>query len=214
MAMFSSRPGMRRLVDRDESDLPVLRDEETILFTFPRIEFAFKASENKGKGILYVTSARFLWLSDTESIDLDVPFVMLHAVSKDTGTYPKPCIYCQLDVDVREDEDEDDAEPSECFLAPEDDDILMSIFDAFSQAAQMNPDPEEEEEEGEGIFQYGTDDFIYNEDEVNEGVQQAKLAEWESKLIVPSNSNISNNEEDQDGTDGTDGHVSKISKLA
>ena len=125
-----------------------------------------------------MTTKRIIWLSDKESYDFDVPYIMLHAISKETSTYPKPCIYCQLDADCDENEDEyeedDETEPSECFFAPEDQDILMTLFDMFSQTAQLNPDPEEEEAEGEGFVQYATDDFIYNEDEVMNGVQQVR----------------------------------------
>lgn len=204
MAMFmSSKPGMRRLVDRDdEGKVPVLRDDENILFTFPNIEFSFTSSDAIGNGTLFVTNQRFVWLSVSCAYDFDVRFVMLHAISKDVATYPKPCLYCQLDVEQEqcgEENDDEEGEPDECFFAPgcvdgDIDTVLMSIFDAFSQAAQLNPDPEEEEGEGEGMMQYSTDDFIYNEEEVAAGVQQAQLADWESKFQLPAGTVVEDTE--------------------
>jgi hypothetical protein len=186
MAMFaSSKPGMRRLVEREEDGKsPQMRDNESILFTFTDIEFSFSATTPVGIGSLFVTSQRFVWLSESDAYDFDVRFVMLHAISKDAATYPKPCVYCQLDVEQCGDEDEDN-EDDECYFAPAEEDVLMQIFEAFSQAAQMNPDPEEDEAGGEGVMQYSTDDFIYNEEEVQAGAQAAQLADWESKFLPP-----------------------------
>jgi len=192
MAMFTNnRPGMRRLVDRDDENTPVMRDNESVILTFPNVEFSFSATEPIGNGKLFVTSQRFVWLSDSAAYDFDVRFIMLHAISKDTATYPKPCVYCQLDVEQCGDEDDEDAEPDECYFAPTEDDSLMSIFEGFSQAAQMNPDPEEEEAEAAGgVMQYSTDDFIFNEEEVMAGAQQAQLADWEAKFQFPVAENL------------------------
>ena len=212
--MFSSRPCLRRFVERNEENLPVLREEENMITSFSNVEFSFSADTSKGVGKLYVTTERIIWLSTADSFDFDVRYIMLHAVSKDVSTYPKPCIYCQLDVEYNEEEEgeEEESEPSECFFVPEEPEDLMTIFDTFSQAAQLNPDPEEEEEDelGEGMIQYGTDDFIYNEEEVMNGAQQAKLMDWESKFNCPANNQFDDAPVEDTGNLE---HVAKVTKL-
>lgn len=40
-----------------------------------------------------------MWLSSedqSKAFDFDVPYICLHAISKDPGTFPTPCIYCQV----------------------------------------------------------------------------------------------------------------------
>ena len=209
--MFSSRPCLRRFVERNEDGLPMLRDDENLITQFSNIEFSFAALNPNGIGQLYVTTERIIWLSTTESFDFDVRYIMLHAVSKDESTYPKPCIYCQLDVECVEDVDDKDeeSEPSECFFAPQEPEDLMTIFDTFSQTAQLNPDPEEEEEFGDGMIQYGNDDFIYNEEEVMNGAQQAKLVDWESKFTCPTNNQF----QDAPSDDINQEHIAKLTKL-
>lgn len=61
-------------------------------------------------------------MSETLGYDFDVPYIMLHAITHDPESYPKPCLYCQLD------EDEDG--PSELFLVPpkEEDCELHTLF--------------------------------------------------------------------------------------
>ena len=49
-------------------------------------------------------------MSETSGYDFDVPYIILHAITHDTESFPKPCLYCQLD------EDEDG--PTEMFLVP------------------------------------------------------------------------------------------------
>jgi chloride channel, nucleotide-sensitive, 1A len=89
-------------------------------------------------------------MSETLGYDFDVPYIMLHAITHDPESFPRPCLYCQLD------EDEDG--PSEVYLVPpreEDRELepiiffkflislfaVQTLFDAFSHAAMLNPDP-------------------------------------------------------------------------
>lgn len=42
---------------------------------------------------------RVVWLSSedqSKAFDFDVAYICLHAISKDPGTFPTPCIYCQV----------------------------------------------------------------------------------------------------------------------
>jgi hypothetical protein len=49
-------------------------------------------------------------MSETLGFDFDVPFIILHAITHDSESFPKPCLYCQLD--------EEEDSPSEMFLVP------------------------------------------------------------------------------------------------
>eukprot|EP01033_Poteriospumella_lacustris_P001759 gene1759-1279_t len=82
------------------------------------------------------------------------------------------------------------------FLAPEDEADVYRIFDAFSHAALLNPDEEDDDE--------GEDDFIFNEEEVHRGAQEAMLAAWESKFVAPDEENDADNCYDEDEEDEED----------
>lgn len=46
---------------------------------------------------------RVVWLSSedqSKAFDFDVAYICLHAISKDPGTFPTPCIYCQVSLRV------------------------------------------------------------------------------------------------------------------
>ena len=153
------------------------------------------------------------------AIDLDVPFIVLHAITRDQDSYPLPCVYCQLSdgddysnllaaargdgdgVDEGEGEgegegngDEDEAPEDELFIVPEDDAALTKIFNALSHAAMMNPDPPEDGE------QEGDDEFIYDEDEVALGAEQARvLQHLDSVFVAPT---MAQREEEEDEDEG------------
>eukprot|EP01039_Chlorochromonas_danica_P000126 gene126-134_t len=176
--MMQSKPGMRRLVSlMEDNRTPELWDEESIDYVLDKVELALDAEEGPlGNGMLYITSKRVIWLgSNGKACDFDVPYITLHAVSRDTETYPKPCIYCQLDT-------EDDSDGlKEMFLIPEEELDIMKVFEALSHAALINPDPLEDGEEE------GDDDLIYNEEEVRLGAEQARILDHlDSVFVVPS----------------------------
>jgi nucleotide-sensitive chloride channel 1A len=182
-----NRPCMRYIVNFNNTDyepsqrFPELWDNETLDFQLDHVEFSFSSNAEKmeGKGKLYVTSKRVLWISKEKAFDFDVPFITLHAVSKDPQTYPKHCIYCQVDIDEADiDNDEDNELVTEFFLVPEEEKDLSSIFDALSHAALVNPDPDEDED--------GNDDFIFNPDEMILNPDQARVLDHlESVFNVP-----------------------------
>ena len=152
------------------------------------------------------------------AIDLDVPFIVLHAITRDQDSYPLPCVYCQLSdgddysnllaaargdgdgVDEGEGEengDEDEAPEDELFIVPEDDAALTKIFNALSHAAMMNPDPPEDGE------QEGDDEFIYDEDEVALGAEQARvLQHLDSVFVAPTMAQREEDDEDEDEPEG------------
>lgn len=198
--MFTNAPSVRRFVPCNEDGSPELWEEEDIHFRLDRVELASNLDlQHPQLGNLYVTSKRVIWLSQQSNVayDFDVPYITLHAVSRDVNTYPKSCIYCQLDEDMPDErynagdhegsgdkdedaidganqteEEEEEEVMTEIFLVPEEERDLQAIFDALSHAALLNPDPEEDGDDEDGY-----DDFIYNLDEVQLGAEQAKALE-------------------------------------
>lgn len=162
-----SKPSMRRFVDCEE-DKPVLHEDEILNYQLENIEIAFEPESPLGNFTLYITTSRFILIGQDLAFEFDVPFIIMHALSRDPDSYHKPCIYCQLDQEEGE-------SPDELFLAPANPDVLTEIFEQFSHAASLNPDPPEPGEEE------GDDELIYNLDEVTLGAQQAQtLAHLES----------------------------------
>ena len=171
------RPGMRRFLDVENGDI-VLKPEEEVIYSLNNIEVAFSSVDLAvGRFNLKITNQRITLLNSDTCYEFDVPFIALHAISRDPESYPKPCIYCQLDQ-------EEDETPDELFLIPDDESVLHPIFDALSKAAMLNPDADEC-----GEFE-GDDELIYNVDEVELGAAQAaRLAHFESIFVEPTMSN-------------------------
>lgn len=197
---------MRRFILRDELGEISLQDEESVRQTFHDIELSFSADKPiEGCGKLIVTSRRIIWLGyDDKAYDFDVQYIILHAITHDPSSYPKPCLYCQLDCDEWEDmndNDDDDkndtdnnevdnsqdmSSPSEMFIVPSDPQILQQLFDTFSNAAIENPDENDEFDS----------DLIYDLNEVQLGSEQASaLAHLESVFVEPPEFRKNENEE-------------------
>jgi len=179
---FVKRPTYSHIVELNDNAEPVLKDGEIILDKFLLIDLAFVPETVIGTGDLVVTSRRILWISDMKSYAFDVAYIILHAITNDIQSFPKPCLYCQFD-------EEEDSEEQECFFAPQDLDKtpIRRIFDIFSQAAQMNPD------ENNDINEEGVGDWIYNEVEVQAGLNAAnaaKLQQLDSVFVEPDSENM------------------------
>ena len=224
--MFGPERSIVRLfVNCDEkTGIPLLDEDEEMLFTKDHLGVAFRDTDPIVDTVaLYVTSKRVILIGNHVHLAFDVPYIILHAVTRDPASYPLPCLYCQLDYDDEEEEDgdvdgdvdgddgeseniDDEGEEAsasaaveaatttieppiapllipkgEMFLVPNDETDLMSIFDAFSKAALLNPGDEEDDDD---------DDFgglIYNQDEVLIGSEQARALErLESVFVIPS----------------------------
>lgn len=182
-----NQPSMRRFVSCGEDKTPSLGDDEIVTYTLKNIGVAFRSEDEILEKVdLFVTSSRILIIGETLAFDFDVSYVTLHAITRDPASYSSPCVYCQLDFE--EDNDDDDEEEItplkypkvEMFLVPGDESLLMEIFNAFSEAALMNPDPPEDGEEE------GDDELIYNTEEVALGVEQTRALEHlESVFHLP-----------------------------
>ena len=182
---------MRTFVELEEgSSEPILEAGESVDYQLHSVEMAFSDGNKVGKGKLIVTSKRVIWLGEGPSTgkayDFDVPFIILHAVSRDPESYPVPCMYCQLNVD--EEEEEEDGLSSEMYLIPPRDEDLEAIFEAFSKAALQNPDLDVEEDGDDDGPSYGvgynnrgitetSTGFFCNTDEIQPGSKEAVILE-------------------------------------
>eukprot|EP00823_Brevimastigomonas_motovehiculus_P008417 TRINITY_DN76_c7_g1_i1.p1 TRINITY_DN76_c7_g1~~TRINITY_DN76_c7_g1_i1.p1 ORF type:complete len:222 (+),score=92.56 TRINITY_DN76_c7_g1_i1:77-742(+) len=141
-----------------------LEKEEKVMKEEKDCTLYLEATKTEGKGTLYITSKNVIWISSDKSdfgYSFDYPFLSLHAISRDSESFKSPCIYCQFDIG------EDEEKVSEARFVPSDDKHLDELFEAFSKAAEMNPDPVKE-----GDNEEGGDEFIYaptvNEDDESE----------------------------------------------
>lgn len=188
--MPNNRPGVRIFLDVDSDNKPTLRDEELMSYEIKGLGIAFRDRDQCVEEVdLFVTTKRIIIIGETLTLDFDVAYITLHAVTRDPASYVKPCVYCQLDFEEDDDEDDDDEENSpmlkhpkgEMFLIPKNDLDLTEIYNAFSHAALLNPDPPEDGEEE------GDDELIYNIDEVELGVEQSQALEHlESVFHLPN----------------------------
>ncbi|OQR82171.1 hypothetical protein THRCLA_11075 [Thraustotheca clavata] len=159
---------------------PILMDEESILSLFPRVRMLFSEYDEedeavviaKGSGNLVVTTKRIVWIAEEPQQNelgyaWDTPYISLHAISRDTSSFPEACLYCHLDI-------EDDVH--EVRFVPEDSNkTLQAMFDAFAASAALNPDEDDSDnEEGE---------WIYNAEEI-QGAQMDIAAHLDSVLHV------------------------------
>ena len=125
---------MRRFIDCENGDI-ILHDNEEIFLYLDNIEVSFSETyEVLGIFNLKITNQRLTLLNEDSGYEFDIPFIGLHAISRDINSYPKPCIYCQLDQEEGE-------TPEEMYLSPNDTNQLQNIFDSLSKAALLNPDP-------------------------------------------------------------------------
>lgn len=189
--MMEQKPCMRRVVPMmEDGQTPSLWEDETIDFTLKSVELAFDVDAGPlGSGALFVTSKRVLWIGDNGSTcDFDVPYITLHAVSRDPATYPKSCVYCQLDSE------EDSDGLKEMFLVPGEEADVMKLFEALSHAALVNPDPLEDGE------QEGDDELIFDADEVRLGAEQARILDHLESVFVEPNG-LQGNDDDEDRMD-------------
>ena len=94
-------------------------------------------------------------------------------------TFPEPCLYCQLGNNINDEEQDNETPTDELHVIPSEEIDLLSLFEALSYAASINPDPIDEHDQEDDA----NDDFIFNADEVELGAEQAKrLEHWDTLL--------------------------------
>jgi nucleotide-sensitive chloride channel 1A len=172
-----------------------LAEDESLDYSLENVEVSFSKRQSRGIATVCITSKRAFLLFKNEMFEFDPHFIVLHAITRDASSYPKPCLYCQLGYGSEDDGDCDknvedgdsdgngeciDVVPTEIFLAPQLESSLKELFDAFSKLALLNPDDDDDD---------GADDdaeLVFNVDEVTLGAEQARaLAHLESVFIAP-----------------------------
>ncbi|RDD39782.1 Methylosome subunit pICln [Trichoplax sp. H2] len=116
--------------------------------------------QDYGTGTLYIAASMLTWSNNEgNGLNLEYPSISLHGVSKDLSVYPHPCIYCMLDLQLK-DENGDEQSVGELILAPEEEASLEDIYNAIADCQALHPDDEDEdledvEEEDEDINEEG-----------------------------------------------------------
>jgi hypothetical protein len=148
--------------DFTEDKSPALGSEEEVLFASP-CEFHLD-SKSHGSGVIFITSRNVIWHAADASggslgFSVDTRSVLMHAISRDTKTFPQACIYCQLSGDDGEED------LTEVRLVPTEDQ-LDSLYGAMCTSAELNPDEEPDEN-----VNAGAGDWFFNKLEVDANMQ-------------------------------------------
>lgn len=82
---------------------PQAADEEQPLLELADVELTYGGRANaEGTGTLLISSRRVSWEAaggqGAGRVEVEVPSVTLHAISKDPSSFPKPCLYCQVSI--------------------------------------------------------------------------------------------------------------------
>jgi len=140
----------------------------------------FFGDRDRGKGTLYITEYHMIWRgSDAadDTLTLEYPSISLHAISRDTGSFPHECLYVLLESAdmVSEEERDPEAEVTEIRFVPVSGDNIKAMYDAVTECQELHPDPEDDDSEEEqdltSFFQHGqfyTADTLPNEIELSE----------------------------------------------
>ncbi len=159
----------------------------SLLYSAPSIILYISSRQSLGPGSLYITQEHIYWISNVPSgpaLCLDYYSLIMHALSSDTaGSFPHPCIFCQIETGQEEDYTGDDGADDEAdnendekaaeqavldnpssvsqlrFVAPAQDQ-LEAIFSALSAGAELNPDPPKDGAEEEGNFFFDVNSMV------------------------------------------------------
>jgi len=198
---------MATKAERNADGTPTLEETEEVIFTERNVYAFFDGPPftSEGKGDLYVTSRRVVWLNPvlpTSGFGVDFTSLSVHAICSDTTTFPQPCVYCQIDTS--------DDSLSELRFVPSSLEALSGIYSAFSAGAEMNPDPPGSDDEDMG-------DFFFNEEEVKTNLAMPQVMEAMSTVTIhtaiapEANGRFADAEEseDEDEGDGDDEEMSQ-----
>jgi len=120
-------------------------------------------TQNLGAGTLYVADSILSWLNPLgQGFKLEYPSIQLHAISRDTTTFPEHCLYLMVEGSIIGEElsssDSEDRDPvapiSELRFVPDDKNALQDMYEAMCNAQALHPDAEDEESEDDGDW-YG-----------------------------------------------------------
>ncbi|XP_057301606.1 methylosome subunit pICln-like [Hydractinia symbiolongicarpus] len=110
---------------------------------------AFLGDKECGEGTLYITENVLIWKSSTEEngFKLQYPSISLHAVSRDTSSFPHECLFCLLESADAIESDERDPEPdvTEVRFVPSQSSNIKAMYEAVTYCQELHPDPDEED---------------------------------------------------------------------
>lgn len=151
-----------------------------------------------GCGSLYITESCVSWLSESgQGFMLEYPKISLHAVARETSSFPKPCLYVMVDGRLddeekadgdSEDEEEDEDQITEVRFVPEDATALDLMHQAVCDGNILHPDPDDslsDEDDANYTPDTGNGHFRDAEDEEEEvegnmAVDTADAAQFEN----------------------------------
>ncbi|KAG8232639.1 hypothetical protein J437_LFUL012599 [Ladona fulva] len=145
---------------------------EGIKLELPNTSFMVNQREI-GDGTLYITESALSWVNRVsgEGFSLDYPHVVLHAVSRDTSSFPHENLYVMLDIpwdepgenkaqetsDENGDDDEENSTSNvtELRFIPNDKGMLDAMFHAIRECQALHPDylDTHSDDDEEGIFE-------------------------------------------------------------
>lgn len=157
------------VAERDQDGNPPLMsdDDEQLLQQYHDVLLTLGSDLEQGVGKLFITSRwaaamvtahtqltkhpshprRVIWLSEEDQQrGIAIPFsdIAMHAMCSDTSSFPRPCVYAQLQSDFAEEGSDDEAgadDATELRFSPQDAGaVLEPMFKAFCEGAAMNPD--------------------------------------------------------------------------
>ncbi|KAL5005008.1 hypothetical protein ScPMuIL_018464 [Solemya velum] len=117
---------------------------------------------NVGAGTLYIAESNVAWTSTSgQGFSLEYPNISLHAVSRDTSSYPQECLYLMLDCKLCEDterksesSDEEESPTTDVRFIPADKGVLDAMFSAMSECQALHPDEQDTDSEAEQECEY------------------------------------------------------------
>jgi len=129
-----------------------------------------------GNGVLYVAESRLSWRAvDGTGFSLEYPAISIHAVSKDTSSFPHECVYLMVDGDIGQGDgtnsgsdssgdDENSTKVSEIRFVPEDSSALDLIYRAMCDCQVLHPDQNDSlsdagEDDEEGFYEDDEEDL-------------------------------------------------------
>lgn len=107
---------------------------------------AIEGITDAGLGTLYITTKNIMFYNSNECINIDYPTITIHAISRGDNDrlVRKPCIYCQLDLPIQDQDNGVDVVP-EMRLVPNDENCLDDLFLSLNECAALNPDPTDDQ---------------------------------------------------------------------
>ncbi|GAX85196.1 hypothetical protein CEUSTIGMA_g12615.t1 [Chlamydomonas eustigma] len=147
---------------------PLLEEDEQVKCSAGSVSVTLWNNMDTGAGSLYITTKRVIWIDPSQlhlTMALRYQQIVMHAISRDSSTFPRPCIYLQLEdgsedmMQEGQDDEEDVADQT----------IETGISGADAEIRFIPEDPTKEEGEG---------DFFFDEDEVLGGMDAEARAAY------------------------------------